>query len=61
MKTATIELSPDEITKAIAEYVERDGWKVAGKVVLDISPGYSGADQRDYCAPSVKARVQVSR
>lgn len=60
MKTATIELTQDEIAKAVQEYVERDGWKVAGKVNLDVTPAQDDGPNR-YSPASVKARVQVTR
>lgn len=61
MKTATIELSHEEIATAIAEYVERDGWKCQGTVKVTHHAGYS--DQRDQTSTpdTVTAKVQVSR
>lgn len=62
MKTATIELDESEIKAAIKAAIEAEGWKTTtAAVTLDISPGYSGQDQCDYCGPSVKARVLVNR
>jgi hypothetical protein len=40
---ATVTLSQDEIKRALAEYVQRNGMRVSGPVSLHYSPG----DQRD--------------
>jgi hypothetical protein len=57
----TVELSPDEIKKAVQQYVSvHFGYNAdkIGPVRLDINPGCN--DQRDYEAPSVKATVSIS-
>lgn len=59
MKNATLELDENEILEAIKAHVEKDGWKVAGKVSLTYHPG--STDQREPGSSFVTASVKVGR
>lgn len=42
---ATLKLSESEIMAAIREYVERNGWQVAGDITLSHSENYDSRNQ----------------
>lgn len=64
MKSATMEIDESEILTAIKAYVEKDGWKIEGKITLTRVPGFSDqreGDQREgtHVPDSVKASFKV--